>query len=97
MSCLNKLDAATKGITQFSNPQALSSVLAALRTLKPWAFGLLNVTGFWITNRIVTLGLFHFIGTANGHTHTLHIHSAITRLGGLVCFSRASLADPVNS
>ena len=28
---------------------------------------------------------------------TLHIHSGITRLGWLVCFSRASFADPVNS
>ena len=57
----------------------------------------LFVTGFWKTDRIVTLGLFHFIGPANGHSHTLHIHSAITRHGGLVCFSRASFADPVNS
>ena len=55
------------------------------------------VTGFWKTDQIVTLGLFHFIGPANGHTRTLHIHSANTRLGGLVCFSRASFADPVNS
>ena len=55
------------------------------------------VTGFWKTDQIVTLGLFHFIGPANGHTCTLHIHSAITRLGGLVCFSRASFANPINS
>ena len=55
------------------------------------------VTGFWKTDRIVTLGLFHFIGPANGHTHTLHIHSAIARLGVLVYFSRPSFADPVNS
>ena len=39
------------------------------------------VTGFWKTDRIVTLGLFHFIGPANGYTHTLHIHTAIIRLG----------------
>ena len=58
----------------------------------------LYVTGFWKTDQIVTLGLFHFIGPANGYTHTLHIHhSAITRLGGLVCSSTASFADPVNS
>ena len=56
-----------------------------------------NVIGFWKTDQIITLGLIHFIGPANGHTHTLHIHSAITRLGGLICFSRASFADPVNS
>ena len=55
------------------------------------------VTGFWKTNRIVTLGLFHFIGLADGYSCTLHIHSAIARLGGLVCFSRASFADPVSS
>ena len=54
-------------------------------------------TGFWKTDRIVTLGIFHFIDPANGYTCTLHIHSAITRFGGLVCFSRASFADPVNS
>ena len=57
----------------------------------------LYVTGFWKTDRIVTLGLFHFIGPANGYTHTLHIHTAIIRLGRLVCFSRATFADPVNS
>ena len=28
----------------------------------------MNVTGFWKTNQIVTLGLFHFIGSANGYT-----------------------------
>ena len=55
------------------------------------------VPGFWKTDQIVTLGLFDFIGPANGHTRTLHIHSVIARLGGLVCFSRASFADPVNS
>ena len=37
----------------------------------------------WIleTDQIVTLGLFHFIGSANCYTYTLHIHSAITGLG----------------
>ena len=55
------------------------------------------VTGFWKTEQIVTLGLFHFIGPANGYTCTLHIHSVITRLGGLVYFSKASFANPVNS
>ena len=39
------------------------------------------VTGFWKTDRNVTLGLFHFIGPANGYTHTLHIRTAIVRLG----------------
>ena len=42
MSCLNKLDVATKVTKRFSNPQALSSALAALRMLQPRAFGLLN-------------------------------------------------------
>ena len=42
VSCLNKLDATTKGTKQFSNPQALSSTLAALRMLQSRAFGLLN-------------------------------------------------------
>ena len=39
------------------------------------------VTGFWKTDQTATLGLFHFIGPANSYTCTLHIHSAITRLG----------------
>ena len=39
------------------------------------------VTGFWKTDRNVTLGLFHFIGPANAYTHTLHIRTSIIRLG----------------
>ena len=35
----------------------------------------------WKTDRIVTLALFHVIGLANGYTCTVHIHSAISRLG----------------
>ena len=42
VSCLNRLDAATKGTKRFSNPQALSSTLAALGMLQPRAVGLLN-------------------------------------------------------
>ena len=34
------------------------------------------VIGFWETDQIVTLGLFHFIGPTNGYIRTLHIHSA---------------------
>ena len=41
----------------------------------------LFVTGFWKTHQNVTLGLFHFIGPANAYTHTLHILTAIIRLG----------------
>ena len=50
------------------------------------------VTGFWKTDRIVTLGL----SPANGYTCTLHIHTAITGLGWLVYFSRASFINHVN-
>ena len=39
------------------------------------------VTGFWKTDRNVTLSLFHFIVPANGYTLTLSILSATTRLG----------------
>ena len=46
-----------------------------------WVRCLLYVTGFWKTDRNVTLGLFHFIGPANAYTHTLHIRTAIIRLG----------------
>ena len=49
-----------------------------------WLFACLFVhiivTGFWKTDRNVTLGLFHFIGPANAYTHTLHIRTAIIRL-----------------
>ena len=47
---------------------------------------IIYVTGFWKIDQIVTLaiGLSHFIGTANGYTCTLHIHSAITRLAWLI-------------
>ena len=38
-----------------------------------------------------------FIGQANSHTHALPIYRAITRFGWLVCFSRASFTDHVNS
>ena len=37
----------------------------------------LFVTGFWKTDQIVTLGLFHFIGPANSDTHTLPIYGAL--------------------
>ena len=63
----------------------------------PWLNHWLYLTGFWRTDQIVTLGLFHFIGPADDYFCTLHIHSAITRLDWLVCFSRATFADPVNS
>ena len=75
------------------NNQQFSSI----SLLKPHPEVFPYVTGFWKTDRNVTLGLFHFIGPANGYTHTLHIHTAIIRLGWLVCFSRVTFADPVNS
>ena len=34
----------------------------------------LYVTGYWKTDQIVTLGLFHFIGPADSYTHTLPMH-----------------------
>ena len=46
-----------------------------------WYVDYVYVTGFWKTDRNVTLGLFHFIGPANAYTHTLHIRTAIIRLG----------------
>ena len=54
--------------------------------IMPWHNGTMAtqiqyVTVFWKTDHIVTLGLFHFIGPTNGYTRTLHIHSAIIRLG----------------
>ena len=55
------------------------------------------VTGFWKADQIVALGLFQFIGPANSYTHALPIHSAITRLGWLVSFSRVSFSNNINS
>ena len=48
-----------------------------------WAYGMQAeyVTGFWKTDQNVTLALFHLIGPANAYTHTLHIRTAIIRLG----------------
>ena len=43
---------------------------------------------------IVTFLLAQLMVTLAHYTYTL---SAITRLGGLVCFSRVSFANPVNS
>ena len=41
-SSLNKLDAVTKGIKRFSNPQALNSTHTVINMLQPQVFGLLN-------------------------------------------------------
>ena len=54
------------------------------------------MTGYWKTDRNVTLGLLHFIAPANS-THTLSVHCYIKRLSWLVCFSRAGFADHVKS
>ena len=35
----------------------------------------------YVTGLCHTIGLFHFIGPANGYTRTLRIYSAITSLG----------------
>ena len=42
------------------------------------------VTGFWKTNPIVALGLFHFIGAANSYIHKLPF---IVPLSGLADWS----------
>ena len=55
------------------------------------------VTGFWKTNRNVTLGQLYFLGPANSHTHTLSMHHCNTRLSCLVCFSRVDFSDHVKS
>ena len=55
------------------------------------------VTGYCKTNRIATLGLFHYVGPADSYTHTLPVHCCIDRPSWLVCFSRAGFADHVKS
>ena len=55
------------------------------------------VTGYWKTDRNVTFGLFHFIGPADSHTHTLPVHCCIDRPSWLACFSRAGFANYVKS
>ena len=46
--------------------------------------------GFWKTDQIVTLGIFHVIDPTNSYTSILHIHSAInnTWLTGLLSWSK---------
>ena len=68
VSCLNKLDTVTKETTRFSNPQVLSSTLAALGTLQPLAFGLLN--------RLVPLVLVsnYYLGWFLQHTSIVRPH-----------------------
>ena len=53
------------------------------------------MTGFWKTDQNVTLGLFHFIGPANSHTHTLHLYLRTVALPGLADWS--AFADHVKS
>ena len=53
------------------------------------------MTGFWKTDRNVTLGQLHFLRPANSHTYTLSMHCCNTRLSCLVCFPRADFADHV--
>ena len=53
------------------------------------------MTGFWKTNRNVTLSQLHFLVPANSYTHTLSMHHCKTRLSCLVCFFRADFADHV--
>ena len=56
---------------------------------------MIYVTGFWKTDRNVTLGQLHFLGPAISHTHTLSMHCCNTKLSCLVCFSRVDFADNV--
>ena len=57
----------------------------------------LYVTGYWKIDHNVTLGQLLFVGATNSHTHTLPMHCCINGLSGLVCFSRAGVADHVKS
>ena len=43
-------------------------------------FSMKNVTGYWKTDHNVTLGQWHFTGSANSHTHALSMHCCITGL-----------------
>ena len=59
----------------------------------------LYVTGFMKTDWIVTLGLFYFIGPANGYMSTLVHYTYAVPLPGLVdwsAFLRASFVNPLN-
>ena len=58
----------------------LATIRPDIRMLPRLSILNIYVTGFWKTDQNVTLGLFDFIGPANGYTHTIHIHSVITRL-----------------
>ena len=60
-----------------------------------WCTHTLYVTGFWKTDRNVTLSQLQFLVPTNSHTHTLSMHRCNTRLSCLVCFSRADFGDHV--
>ena len=47
---------------------------------------IIYVTGYWKTDRNVTLGLFHFIGPADSHTHSLPMHCALIGLADWSAF-----------
>ena len=57
----------------------------------------LYVIGYWKTDQIVTLGLFHSIGPPDSYTRTLSMHCCIDRLSWLVYFTGADFADHVKS
>ena len=76
-----KLIMSRKAVIHFS--EELRTVFLIISILN-----ILTVTGFWKADQIAIitlgglgLGLFHFIGSTNSYTHTLPIHSAITKLG----------------
>ena len=55
-----------------------------------------NVIGIWKAIKLLP-SAYSIFCPAIIYTCTLPIHSAITRLDGLVCFSRVSFSDHVNS
>ena len=75
LSSLNKLDAVTKVTKRFSNPQALGSALAALGTLQPWAFRLLNRLVFLVLASDYYIVIYvHFIADEKPEMSELHKH-----------------------
>ena len=68
-----------------------------LTEIKLQGFVDINVTGFEKNQQNCDRRSIPFIGPANSYTHTLPIHSAITRLDQLVYISRSSFANCVNS
>ena len=93
--------------TPYVNVELLNAEVLCVTTLKPvatqdnslcyWQNVMPICKWIWKTDQNVTLGLFHFIAPADSYTYMPPVHSGITQLSWLICFSRGSFANHVKS